>query len=260
MYRGGDYDSLKIKSNLVRSTPTTTTGNSLPYPFSSADVQFWFEKGITNLSRNSVTLDTSRRIASVADIASRTALFFNNNASSILELAPSGGSLLLFSGDRAFSIWFYQLSTSSPYSTLCGKDTISGSTREWNFVYVLDGSANMTKTVFNTFSSDGAGILGSGIKGDSVLNAWTHWIVNYDHASATFLLYRNGTLVDSAVLSGSYNASSAPVCLGGMGVSGNPSSTPQNGYCSQFVGFTRKLTDTEIAALYNNGSGLYGGA
>jgi len=257
MYRGGDYDSAKIKSNLTRATVSSGSSSSglIPSPFTSSDVQFWFEKGISKVDSNPVNLDVSSRTALVTSrISNRTSIEFTGFNTSSLSLTPNGETYLVFNADRAFSIWCYQLTDTDSYGSWCGKDTIVGTNREWNFTYITDNGENNGKTVFTVINSAGSFILT--IKGDTTLNAWTHWVLNYDHATTTFSLYKNNSLVDSAVLAGSYNVTSAPVCFGGIGTT-TPTIAPQTGFCSQFIGFSRKLTTGEISSLYNSGSGLY---
>jgi len=222
--------------------------SSVPSPFSNADCDFWFERGIKNLASTSIGLSGGIPLQSY--FANKQETFLNFPYSSSLAVDSSAG-FLNFSADRAFSIWWLQRSSSNSYHAICAKDLISTPNREWNLTYIKDGSALDGRIVFTVWDSNSAGILSLADTSVSALSVFTHWVVN--RSGSTFTLYKNGSAIASNSLSGTYNSTSQLIYLADFATR----TIVGNGCCSQFIGFNRALSGSEISALYNGGNGLF---
>jgi hypothetical protein len=226
--------------------------NSVPSPFINSDCHFWFERGIKNLANTFIGLSSGTPIQSyMGGNTQTTALkFFSSNANTLA--VDSSASFLNFSSNRALSIWWLQESASNAYHGICAKDDNTSLTnREWNLTYINDGSALNGKIVFTVWNSDGVAILSLADTTVSTLSVFTHWVVT--RSGSTFTLFKNGAAIASGSLSGAYNSTPMPIFLADFA----SRAVPGKGDCSQFIGFNRALTLSEIADLYNSGNGLF---
>jgi hypothetical protein len=221
--------------------------NSVPSPFVNSDCHFWFERGVKNLANTTIGFTGLAYQSWLGNVQLTNIYFPFTNYLNV----NSSGSFLNFGANAAFSLWWYQIPPNASYHALCAKDLISNPNREWNLTYVNDGSAFNKKIVFTVWDSSGNIILTLADNVSSALSVFTHWVVCRN--GSTFTLYKNAVAIASGTLSGSYNATSQPVTLANFA----SRSVQGHGYCSQFIGFNRALTNSEISALYNSGNGLF---
>jgi hypothetical protein len=221
--------------------------NSVRSPFDSADFLYWLERG-KNFA-NSNYYSESRLINTIPSNDGRSpSLYFN---SSWVDL--TNANAYSFTQDRGISIWLNKQGNGNSYQGIVCKDNVSNPGREWQLTYINDGSGLQGKLGLFVFNSSG-GIIAQ-VSATLTESVFQHWLLNYDHATTTWTLYRNGTLQDTQVLSGSYNSTSTKVTLGTF--SSNSTSLSMQGTISQCILANRKFTPTEIALLYSSGDGYF---
>lgn len=250
--RNIDHVSKFLRKNLKRGggdvapvEPISYPINTVRSPFDSADFLYWLERGknFANTNHGDLPLLTS---APAGTGWQNPVLRLASGSYGLL----SASSSFNFNQDRSIAMWLWHGSTSaSTYSVCLTKDSTSGSGREYVFGY---NNAGMTFLVINTFSNV---ILN--LSSATTSNTWEFWIINYINSTGVFSLYKNTVLQSSGTVSGTYNVSSTNIHLGQFAPPSLPTSSNPDGYLSQLILCNRALTTTEIATLYNSGSGYF---
>jgi hypothetical protein len=248
--RNIDYVSKFLRTNLKRgggeaAPPPSITYpiNSVRSPFSNSDFVYWLERGKNFANNNSI----GQVLLTASGNGQSPDMRFDNSFATL-----NSANTFHFTQNRAISLWLYLIGTSNPYHGVICKDSIGSGTREWNLTYINDASPLQGKIGWAVWSAGGSIICQ--LSANLTLNTWQHWLLNYDHASTTFTLYRNGGLQDTQSISGSYNSNSGVATfLGGF----TNASNFMNGYLNQVILANRKFTTDEIALLYNSGSGYF---
>jgi hypothetical protein len=195
-------------------------------------------------SGNSRDLTDNNTVGSIIGKVDRAADFTASNSEYFSLPDASLGGLSPGSSDFTISAWFNFKSLSQQF--LAGVWKTSGAAhREW--LFQLDSSNKI-----NFFTSDN-GSNETSVKTSAVsTDTWYHILVTHDNTGSSRHIYLNGTSVA--------NDSNVTVYQGGgnFQIGNTQNSTDfMNGYVDEFNFWARVLTASEIASLYNNGSGKH---
>jgi|TARA_R110002110_G_scaffold8958_1_gene44542 hypothetical protein len=195
-------------------------------------------------SGHSRDLTDNNTVGSIIGKVDRAADFTASNSEYFSLPDASLGGLSPGSSDFTISAWFNFKSLSQQF--LAGVWKTSGAAhREW--LLQLDSSNKI-----NFFTSDN-GSNETSVKTSAVsTDTWYHILVTHDNTGSSRHLYLNGTSVA--------DDSNVTVYQGGgdFQIGNTQNSTDfMNGYVDEFNFWTRVLTASEIASLYNNGSGKH---
>tara|TARA_R110002167_G_scaffold226717_4_gene431948 strand:- start:240 stop:1088 length:849 start_codon:yes stop_codon:yes gene_type:complete len=195
-------------------------------------------------SGNSRDLTDNNTVGSVIGKVDRAADFTASNSEYFSLPNASLGGLSPGSADFTISAWFNFKSMSQQF--LAGVWKTSGAAhREW--LLQLDSSQQI-----HFFTSANGSSESSVNTGALSADTWYHILVTHDNTGNSRHIYLNGTSVA--------NDSDVTVYQGGGDFQiGNTQNSTDfiNGYVDEFNFWTRVLTASEIASLYNNGNGKH---
>jgi hypothetical protein len=245
-----DNTSKFLRRNLKRGggkvDPITYPINSVRSPFINGDFAYWIERGKSlanaNDINNCVLFYRSPVTASQAPV-----MRFGSGGISMSLAAASSFNL---NADRSISFWLNKKSHPRQFQAVVTKDNIA-TFREWQIIYLNDGSGLQGQLVLSVFNSTPAIIFQVGAALSEY--AWQHWVFNYQHSTATVTIYRNGVSVASRTITGTPNTTPQAVFLGAFGDDTNQ----MDGYISQIILANRTFTVSEINTLYNSGNGYF---
>ena len=164
------------------------------------------------------------------------------------------------SGDFTISTWFYPTTTSF-FQFLFMRGYAWGDQEGDIGLKINPNSGDLD---FQAQTSDGQWLFGwdapeSLLSSPFNLDQWNQVVVTRDSTTGTYTMWMNGTDVGSQVSSEDISDTNDtnPFIVGGMTTSSGVADGFQ-GALDEFDIFNRVLSNTEIAAMYNAGDGLYG--
>ncbi len=182
--------------------------NSVRSPFSNGDFLYWLERGKNFANTNSpVGVELLYTAASNGQLPE---MRFNNTMTQLNNSASFS-----FTQDRGVSFWFFNNGSLNSYQSPLNKYLSTSSGQEWTFFYVNNsGDSNHQKIGFYLLNSSASVILN--IAASASLEVYEHWVLNYDHTTTLFTLYKNGISVASGTPSGTPATFSGNVHMGGV--------------------------------------------
>lgn len=158
-------------------------------------------------------------------------------------------------GDWSISWWMFPQATATGFQHVMGKDESGG--REVSFRVQFDSVGSANRVDVNIFHTDGTFITATAPANRtnaSFINQWWHYTLVNNAGAVT--LYENGTSVATATRAGgkSFAATSTQFNIGRRSFSGFLEYF--TGYVDEVAKWTRALSQAEVTALYNAGSGV----
>jgi hypothetical protein len=179
-------------------------------------------------------------------------LFASANSESLGR--PSTSDLQFGDGNWSLSAWGYPTSTTSKFMHLVGKDQSGG--REFGLRIQTDTGTSNRPTVFIQ-NTDGTFLLiepGISRTNANFVNRWWHWVIT--HNSGTITIYENGSPLATGLRAAgkAFAATSTPFHVGRRSFTGFLEHW--DGVIDEVAKWSRALSEAEVTALYNAGSGI----
>ena len=158
-------------------------------------------------------------------------------------------------GNWSISWWMFPQATATGFQHVMGKDESGG--REVSFRVQFDSVGTANRVDINIFHTDGTFITATAPanrSNASFINQWWHYTLVNNAGAVT--LYENGTSVATATRAGgkSFAATSTQFNIGRRSFSGFLEYF--TGYVDEVAKWSRALSEAEVTALYNAGSGI----
>jgi len=158
-------------------------------------------------------------------------------------------------GNWSMSWWMFPQATATGFQHVMGKDESGG--REVSFRVQFDSVGTANRVDINIFHTDGTFITATAPanrSNASFINQWWHYTLVNNAGAVT--LYENGTSVATATRAGgkSFSATSTQFNIGRRSFSGFLEYF--TGYIDEVAKWSRALSEAEVTALYNAGSGI----
>lgn len=179
----------------------------------------------------------------------------NNDRVLVANLDPLIGNNLMFG--KPFSVAFWYNNT----TWVATAAVLFGATVATPRILVYLDTSDVNRRLFVQYVTDGSNYsVMSSTNGQAVDSFWTHWVVTYNggsnvaYNSGTTKIYRNGnleTLLDGGAVGTVTSAYNPRWCIGGAIDAQDPIGVFDNKFT-----WNKELTATEVADLYNSGSGL----
>jgi len=225
--------------------------NSLPSPFTGdTSCQFWFEGSSKNFAgttcQYSALLPISQHAQGWAGVAWQSTQY------PILNITNVGTSYNMGS-DFTVATWTSLNLTGNTDQQLICSDAPGGS-RGWALVLRVSS----TNSKWNLYVRDGTttGLASSTTTANYINDGLPHfYAIQYNYGSRTFSVYRDTALILTVVAPAAGVPSSMNSLL--FGYWSFDTYRQLQGHTRQLVGFTRVLSSTELAALYNSGNGNF---
>ena len=162
--------------------------------------------------------------------------------------------------DWTLSAWVYVPSAANGTQMVIGKDEV-GFTRDYSLGLERNSGTTANKFAFNLFyTTQFAGsVAGPNRNNADFINRW--WFIAITNSAGVVTLYENGAVVSGTgsaptftrASGANYNASTAGFTIGRRIISPQSHFT---GYVDEVAKWTRALSASDIARLWNNGNGI----
>jgi hypothetical protein len=219
---------------------------------SSGDVTAvdWTGRG-NDLTSNNTVLSATGKVGSAREFVAANSEYMDRASNSDLQFGD---------GDWSLSAWVLPASSLNADGRVVAKDQAGG--REFELICSTNTSTTNNKFVSTVYHTDGTSILvaGPGISNASFANIWQHFVVTNESGLVT--LYLNGAIASgsgstptaSRVAGKAFAATATPFNVGRR--SFTTSQVPLTGVVDELAKWSRALSATDVAALYNNGTGI----
>ena len=176
------------------------------------------------------------------------AVNFRPNVQEHAYLERTTGTPVHFQGDTTLSIWSHTHATAA--ERYIAAVYYSTNERAWRLNHTGTG-----QQVTLTLSSDGAAV-GVTTLGDAAWTTWVHVVLVWDESANTMTPFVDGTKGTPFSPPGTgIHSAAADFMVGTYGIAGTPGAY-YSGAVDEMGVWSRALSDSEVAELYNSGSGL----
>jgi hypothetical protein len=208
-------------------------------------VAYWSQNGSANDSGSNSLHFTSTNVVFSPGLAGRNCASFLAASGRFLTLESAPAITNAESGDFTFSFWVNTTTTGASFQFLIAKN--AASPRGFNVICVHNGgSPYISTTVYNTTPA------GFATTGESITYGnWYHVVAQHIVASKTVRQKINNGSWISNNYTGTYQTNAAPLRIGGS--SDASPSFLMNGSVQDCGFWSRQLSDTEIALIFNLG-------
>ena len=160
--------------------------------------------------------------------------------------AATAGPALTTTASYSVSTWAYLTSTANFATFLSQAGAVgsafylqySHSTNAWAFVVQDTDTTSPVQTTIHASTAP-------------ALNTWTNLVGVYDATAKTASLYINGALVGTGAVAATFNAA-GPLVIGAVKTTGGTVSNQAPGRISDAQAYSRALTATDIATIYDS--------
>jgi len=233
-----------LRVSLVAYWPLNETATS-----GDVTAEDWTKRG-NNLTSNNSVLSVTGKVGNGREFVAANSEWLSRADNVDLRLGDS---------DWTISAWLYVPTAANGIQFVIAKD--ASGTREWNLSIERNSSTSANKIAFGVFypGAFAGSVAGPNRTNADFINRW--WHVTVTNASGVITQYENGAVVSGTgstptLTRGSgqnYNASTSDFNIGRRTISPEGYFT---GYVDEVAKWTRALSASDIARLWNNGNGI----